>query len=343
MTTQFNKKALDLDAASETKRIVTHLQRDVNGVMGRRGAVVGVSGGVDSAVVLALAVRAFGTEKVRAVLMPDKDSDPLSETLGREVSLRYGVEPVLEDITAALDGFGAYRRRDDAIRRHVPEYDAALGFKVKVVLPPDLLDGGSLNVFSVVVLRPDGSRVSKMLPGTDFLEIMAASNFKQRARMSVLYYHAELTRFAVLGTANRNEHGQGFFVKHGDGGVDIHVLRHLYKTQIYQVGRYLGVPSAILERPPTTDTYSAPSTQEEFFFRLPFEVLDPLMNAFASGISAAETAAGMGLTEIQVVRVYADLRRRMHGSDYLRLAPVEILPATPLEKTEEHEYRRNNS
>jgi NAD+ synthase len=322
--TQFYKNTLDLDPAAETERIVEHLQRQVRDVMGRRGAVVGVSGGVDSAVVLALSVRAFGPERVRAVLMPDKDSDPMSETLGREVALRYGVNPVLEDITAALEGFGAYRRRDEAIRRHVPEYDAALGFKAKVVLPPDLLDGGSLNVFSVVVVRPNGTSVSKALPAADFLEIMAASNFKQRARMSVLYYHAEVLRYVVLGTANRNEHTQGFFVKHGDGGVDLHVLRHLYKTQIYQLARYLEVPGAICDRSPTTDTYSAPSTQEEFFFRLPFEILDPLMHALANDVSAADTAGAMGLTEIQVVRVFADLRRRMRGSDYLRLAPVEI-------------------
>lgn len=325
---KFSKHSLDLDPAAETDRIVECLRRNVRQIMRRHGAVVGVSGGVDSAVVLALSVRAFGADKVCAVLMPDKDSEPLSAQLGREVAAHYAVEPILEDITAALDGFGVYRKRDQAIRRHVPEYDASFGFKAKVVLPPNLLEDGSLNVFSVTVVRPDGSTVSKALPAADFLEIMAASNFKQRSRMSVLYYHAEIRRFAVMGTANRNEHDQGFFVKHGDGGVDIHVIGHLYKTQIYQLARHLDVPESIRRRPPTTDTYSAPSTQEEFFFRLPFAILDPLMHARERGVPAAAAAEALGLTEIQVRRVFDDLERRLRTTSYLRLPAVEIPPAS---------------
>src|SRR5436190_12950108 len=295
---RFSKSALNVDAAKETDRIVGFLQQNIRQNM-RRGAVVGISGGIDSAVVLALSVRAFGAGRVVPVMMPDKDSDKLSETLARELAAKYGVEPLLEDITKPLEGFKCYERRDGAIKRVVPDYDAAKGYKSKIVLPQDLLDKDTLNVFSVTVIRPDGSQETKPLPAREMLEIVAASNLKQRARMSTLYFHAEARQFAVIGTANKNEHGQGFFVKYGDGGVDIQPIAHLFKTQIYQLARHLGVPEGIQTRPPTTDTYSAPQSQEEFFYRLPFEQMDLMWLALESGVSADEAAKVVGLEPVK--------------------------------------------
>ena len=316
----FSKSALNLDPAKETDRIVAFMQQTVRQNM-RRGAVVGISGGIDSAVVLALAVRAFGAERVVAVMMPDKDSDPISETLARELAARYGVKPILEDITGALTGFDCYRRRDDAIKRVVPDYDAAKGYKAKIVLPQDLLEGDTLNVFSVTVIRPDGKEETKTLPAREMLEIVAGSNLKQRARMSTLYFHAEARQFAVMGTANKNEHGQGFFVKYGDGGVDIHCIAHLFKTQVYQLARYLDVPKGIQTRTPTTDTYSAPCDQQEFFYRLPFETLDLLWHALESKVPIGEVSKAMDLSEVQVQRGFDDITRKMRTTEFLRLLP----------------------
>jgi NAD+ synthase len=320
----FTRESLMIDAAAETGRIVNALRKTVGQSLRRFGGVVGISGGVDSAVVLALAVRAFGPEKVIAVMMPERDSDPLSETLARALAARFGVTPVLEDITLALEGFRCYLRRDEAIRHVVPEYDAAAGWKAKIVLPQNLLDGGSLNVFSVTVVSPDGRVQNRPLPPAAFLQIVAASNFKQRTRMAMLYYHAEARNYAVLGTANRNEHAQGFFVKYGDGGVDVQTIAHLFKTQIYQLAAYLDVPPAIRERTPTTDTYSAPCTQQEFFFRLPFEIMDLLWSAMENGVSPEETGQVMGLTPDQVRRVFDDLIRKERGTAYLRMSPIPI-------------------
>ena len=290
---------------------------------------MGISGGVDSAVVLALCVRAFGPGRVMAIMMPDKDSDTLSEKLGRELAAAFGVIPLLEDITAALQGFGCYRRRDEAIRRVVPDYAPEKGFKAKIVLPQDLLDAGTLNVFSLAVVRPDGQEETHPLAPREMLEIIAASNLKQRTRMSVLYLHAETRQYAVIGTANKNEHAQGFFVKHGDGGVDIHAIAHLFKTQVYQLARHLGVPVSIQQRTPTTDTYSAPSSQQEFFFRLPFATMDLIWFAMEHQVPATEVGAVMGLSEAQVQRVFDDLQRKQRTTEFLRdAAPMLDAPVS---------------
>ena len=316
----FERTSLDLDAGQEADRLVEFIKRVVR-QSHRRGAVVGISGGIDSAVVLALAVRAFGPPGVVAVMMPDKDSDPLSETYARELAARFEVEPLLENITPALTGFACYARRDAAIRRVFPDYDADRGWKAKIVLPQDLLEGGTLNVFSVTVVAPDGRTENRPLPPREMLEIVAATNLKQRTRMATLYFHAEARQFAVIGTANRNEYAQGFFVKYGDGGADLQPIAHLYKTQVYQLARYLGVPESIQARTPTTDTYSAACDQQEFFFRLPFATLDLLWFALDHGVPAAETAAVMGLTEVEVQRGFDDIRRKVRTTEFLRMQP----------------------
>lgn len=319
---KFNKDFIRIKPKAETDRIVTTLQQNVQQKMRRYGGVVGISGGVDSSTVLALCVRAFGSDRVVAVMMPEKDSDPESETLARDLAQHFGIEPVLEDITPVLNGFGCYSRRDDAIRRIFPEFDAAAGYKSKIVLPKKLLDEDTLNIFYLTIVTPDGEEKTQRLPPREYYQIVAASNFKQRTRMAMLYYHAELNNYAVIGTANKNEHGQGFFVKYGDGGVDIQPIAHLFKTQVYQLAEYLDVPLDIRQRTPTTDTYSAHSTQEEFFFRLPFEIMDLLWAAQEQGVPIDEVTSVMGLSEAQVQRAYIDFNRKQRTTEYLRMPAI---------------------
>src|SRR5438876_5682185 len=206
-------------------RIVTHLRHSVLTVLGRKGAAVGISGGIDSAVVLALCARAFGPERVVGLLLPEKESSPESAVLARKAARTYGVTPLVEDITAALEGLGCYRRRDEAIRQIFPEYDAT--YKAKISLPGDLLNHDALNFFSLTIISPEGVEQTKRLPLSGYLHIVAATNFKQRTRMSMLYHHAETRTYAVIGTANKNERDQGFFVKYGDGGIDTDAIVHL--------------------------------------------------------------------------------------------------------------------
>ncbi len=318
--------ALELDPAAETDRIVAFLRETVHHAMRRHGAVVGISGGVDSSVVLALAVKAFGPGRVVALLLPERESDPESERLAREVAGRLGVEPLREDMTPALEGFGCYRRRDEAIRRVFPGYDPAAGDRARITLPEGLLEQDGFNLFSLTVVARNGETTSRPPGRSEYLQTVAASNFKQRSRMAMLYYHAESRHLAVVGTANKNEHDQGFFVKFGDGGADVQPIVHLFKTQVYRLADFLGVPEEIRRRPPTSDTYAAGSTQEEFFFRLPFALMDVLWSAQERNAPVEDVAREAGLTAEQVRRAFRDFERKRRTTEYLRMVPAALGP-----------------
>ncbi len=310
----------NFNAAEEAERIISWL-REVNcTVLKRDGGVVGVSGGIDSATVLHLMVRALGTKHVVALVMPDRDSSTSSASLALEMTAQLGVETILTDLTDVLQAYGCYELRDKAVQHAIPEFDPSLD-KVKIVLPENLLREATLNIFSAVVVKADGRQIHRRLNVPEFREIVAASNMKQRVRMIKLYYEAELRNFSVVGTANKNEHDLGFFVKYGDGGVDLLPIKHLFKTQIYALAEYLGIPEAVIKRAPTTDTYSAECTQEEFFYRLPFNLLDSIWEAHERQQPIEQIAEELGLQITQVENVLSDLRRKKHTTEYLRLAP----------------------
>jgi NAD+ synthase len=298
------------------------LQENITQKFHRLGVVVGISGGVDSAVVLAICARTFGPEHVLGVMMPEKDSSPESVVLAQNLAKQYGVRTVTEDISLALEGFGSYRRRNDAVRRLFPDFQD--DWMVKIVLPGTLLSQGSLNVYQLVVTDPQGTEYRKRLPLGELRQIVAASNFKQRCRMSILYYHAELNNYAVIGTANKNEHDLGFFVKYGDGGVDVSPIGHLFKTQIYMLARYLNVPEEIQKRTPTTDTYPGGGSQEEFFYRVPFHLLDAIWLGFEQGFSVADISMALGLESDQVDNVIRDIVSKQRATAYLRALVVEL-------------------
>lgn len=317
----FSRNAIKLDCEKETERLLAFLRSQLR-TFRRRGAVVGISGGIDSSVVLALAVKALGPEKVVGVSMPEKESSSDSSTLAENLAKQFGVTYLVEDITPILDGAGTYRKRDEAISDLIPEYTK--GWTCKIVLPQDLVEKGGVNVFSVVVESPDGQSISKRLPIENYLQIVAASNYKQRARMMTLYYIAERYNYAVIGTGNKNEHDTGFFVKYGDGGADLKPIAHLFKTQVFQLGAFLGVPEEILRRTPTTDTYSSEVSQEEFYYRVDFETLDLIWYALEHEVPIEQVCEVMGLQREQVEYVQKDLLQKKRSTEYLRANPVEL-------------------
>lgn len=317
----FSAAVLSLDRAAEADRIGAAMRGQLRELR-RRGIVLGLSGGIDSAVTAALAVRAIGAERVFCIYMPEADSDPDSLKLGREVAQHLGVRSTLEDIAPALSALGCYERRNAAVATVVPGFTGE--WKFKIVLPG--LDHHGFNFYSVVARAPDGREIKERLPVDAYLAILAATNFKQRLRKTVEYHWADRLNYAVAGTPNRLEYDQGFFVKQGDGAADLKPIAHLYKTQVYDMAAYLGIPESIRNRSPTTDTYSLPQGQDEFYFNLPYDKLDLCLYGRNHDIQAAVVAPAVGLSSTQVEAVYKDIDLKRSTTRYQHLQPLLVEP-----------------
>jgi NAD+ synthase len=324
MTTTLS--GLEIDPGTAVSQITAALRTQLATTLKRRGLVVGMSGGVDSSVCAALAVEAVGPARVFGLFMPERESDPESLRIAQSLADQLGIEHATEDIAPTLDGAGCYERRNDAIRRVIPEFEDDWGSKL--VLPSDRLDTDRINITYLVVQPPGGEMRRVRVPAAEYRQIVAASNFKQRVRAMLEYYHADRLHYAVVGTPNRLEYDQGFFVKGGDGLADVKPIAHLYKTQVYQIAQYLSIPTAVTSRAPTTDTFSLPQSQEEFYYSMPTTTLDVVLHARNEGRPAADVIAETGFTEAQLTRAYADIDQKRVTTRYLHLGPqlVERVP-----------------
>jgi NAD+ synthase len=314
------REALKIDAAAvsaEIGEMIRGFLRDVR----RKGAVIGLSGGVDSSVVAALCVRAIGKERVMGLFMPEADSSPESLELGQVMAASLGIETKIEDLTGLLSAAGCYLRRDNAIRTVIPEFGD--GYKCKIVLP-DALEGSAYQLFSLVVRSPTGNTTKIRLPLDAYLAIVAATNFKQRSRKMMEYYYADRLNYAVAGTPNLLEYDQGFFVKNGDGAADFKPIAHLYKSQVYALAEFLGVPDDIRRRPPTTDTYSMDQSQEEFYFALPFDKMDLALFARSHDLPPEQLARELEITSAQAERIYSLIDSKRKAAHYLLSGPKMI-------------------
>jgi NAD+ synthase len=336
-TEKVAKDWLHIDCPAETEKICSRLRDILAKTLKRRGLVVAVSGGIDSSVTLALSARAIGAERVVALLMPERHSSENTLELSSKVADIYGVKKIHEDISGILESVGFYRRYDAAVKNVIPEYGS--GWKSKIIIPSVFVQKG-FSLFSIVAQKPDGTQVKERLPLKAYLEIVAATNFKQRTRKMLEYYHADRLNYAVTGTPNRLEYDQGFFVKLGDGAADVKPISHLYKSQVYQLAEYLGVPEDIRRRPPTTDTYSLAQGQDEFYFSLPYDKMDLCLYAKNHGLSAAKAAAATGLTPDQVQRVFDDIDTKRATTRYLHLPPL-LVQDVPEIKNRQDEIRQD--
>jgi NAD+ synthase len=316
--TTFGPAALEIDPVTTTAEITAAIRGFVSRTR-RRGAVVALSGGIDSSVVAALCVRALGSDRVLGLHLPERESAVETLALSQLVSDSLGIVSEVTDITAVLEAVGCYARRDEAIRQVYPTYGP--GHESKIVLP-DLLDSDSFRIYSLVVRDPDGQEQTTRLTTSAYLGVVAATNFKQRVRKMFEYYHADRLNYIATGTPNRLEYDQGFFVKLGDGSGDLKPIAHLYKTQVYSLAEYLDVPAAIRARPSTTDTYSMPQSQAEFYFSLPYPLMDLCLFARNHAIPAPEVAAATGMSEEQVLRVFRDIEQKRRSTEYLHLPPI---------------------
>jgi NAD+ synthase len=311
----------DIDA--ECDRLVANIREAVLHKLNRHGGVIGISGGIDSSVTMALAAKALGKENLLTIMLPEKDSSDDSALFAQKLADKFGVKAITENITGALQGFGCYERRDEAVKAVIPEYDPK-HYKMKIGIRSSGMYTNLPPLFSLTIVDEKGGEQSKRIPAPELRQIEAASNLKQRTRMSMLYYHAERLHYAVIGTPNKHEVEQGFFVKNGDGGADVMPIAHLYKTQVYQLAHHLGVPSEIIKRTPTSDTYSAEQTQEEFFFQLPFQEMDLLWYAFKNEYDPEEVGTVMEKTADEIRKVFAGFERKIKTTEYLRMPPISF-------------------
>jgi NAD+ synthase len=318
-TAVFSADVLSIDAAAVSASIENEIRDIVLQRLNRRGVIVAISGGIDSSVVAALCLKALGSARVLGLMLPEADSSPDSLHFANLLAQSLGLRTQVEDIAAILTAAGCYQRRDDAIRKVIPQYTE--GYKCKIVLP-DQLNGSAYPIFSVVVESPQGERTKARLTMDSYFGVVAATNFKQRTRKMMEYYYADRHNYAVAGTPNRLEYDQGFFVKNGDGAADLKPIAHLYKTQVYQLAAYLGIPQEIQKRPPTTDTYSLDQSQEEFYFPLPYDRMDLCLYAKNHSLQPQEVAPVVELTAQQVARVYRVIDATRNATSYVHHPPV---------------------
>ena len=324
----FSSEILQLDPEKEVEKISNRLRQIMAKEVKRRGIVVALSGGIDSSVTAALAATALGSDRILALQMPERHSAAETLMLSGLVADRFGIEKIHEDITGILDAVGCYRRYNEAVRKVIPEYGE--GWKSKIVIP-SVLETKGFSLFSIVAETPDQSIVKKRLPLKAYLEIVAATNFKQRVRKMLEYYHADRLNYAVAGTPNRLEYDQGFFVKLGDGAADIKPIAHLYKSQVYQLAEHLGVPEEIRRRPPTTDTYSLAQGQDEFYFSLTYDKMDLCLYGKNNGIDPETVGKQLALNADQVQRVYDDIDTKRTTTRYLHLPGILIEPVNEIQ------------
>jgi NAD+ synthase len=322
--TPFSRQVLDMDEEAVAQRLAEELRSVIQGVLKRRGLVVALSGGIDSSCVAALGVRALGPDRVFGLIMPERDSSDESLSAATQLARKLGIRYQVTEISPILQAAGCYRAREEAVRSVFPAFSSECRWKI--AMHGNRLGSGSLNVYYVVVQTLDGGEHRVRLTPAAYLEIVAATNLKQRVRKMLEYTHADRLVFATSATPNRLEYDQGFFVKLGDGAGDVKPIASLYKTQVYRLAAHLGVPASIVGRAPTTDTYSLSQSQEEFYFSVPYADLDLLLWAKNHGVDAETVGRTMSLTPQQVERVYDDIDQKRRTTAYLHRRPVLLDP-----------------
>jgi NAD+ synthase len=312
----FNLDVLKIDPVQELARLSEFIVGQVNAVYRRKGVVVGLSGGIDSACIAAVAVHALGKEKVIGLVLPESESNPISSEYAIKHAQALGIEHRQIDITSTVDSIVKYQWRDDFLQKMIPEYKP--GYKYNITLPTDLLERASFNFYRLQVQMPDGELKSKRLNLEEFLTITSFANIKIRSRMLHLYAEADRRSLVVAGTTNRTEFILGDFCKYGDGGTDIEPFTHLYKNQIYQISEHLEVIPEIIDRQPSPDTFSLPVSDQEFFFRIAFDKLDYLLYAWEYKVPTNEAAEVLDLSEEAVERAYNDFASKYRATAHLR-------------------------
>ncbi len=317
---KLTKNFLKIDPVDTTEKLSQFIKQEVFSNLKRKGAIIGISGGVDSAVCAALSARALGLDNVLGVVLPEKESDPNSKVLAKKLADQLSIKSEYIDITSILSSLGVYSVREAIVKKLFPEFDSS--YRYRLILPQNLLEKNRFNIYFLEIQNNRGRRFSRRLNAQDYRKMIAATDMKQRTRMMMLYYYAEMNHYAVVGTTNRSEMMQGFFVKYGDGGVDLEPLAHLYKTQVYQLASYLEIPKEIIKRNPSPDTFNLEVSDKEFYFCLPYDLVDSFLYAYENKLKLDELQNGLTLDRESIQRGLDEVDKKFKATKYLRKMPA---------------------
>ena len=284
----------------------------------KRGIVIGISGGIDSAVAAKLCCDAIGKENVLGIILPEKESNPQSQEFATKYCEKLGIKYEIEDVTSILDSSKIYQTREKIVEKYFPDYNQSCEYRLVF---SENFDNDGLSI-PYLEVNDESKQIHKIkLSLNDYFTITAATNIKHRIRMTRLYFYAEKNNFLVTGTTNKAEFQLGYFVKYGDGGVDIEPLANLYKTQVYQLGKYLDVPNEIIERKASPDTWSFDVSDEEFFYSLPYEIVDLMLFAKEKSVTLSDICSTLDLKEEKVKRILNSIERKLQASKTSRIFP----------------------
>jgi NAD+ synthase len=310
------------DLEKTVNKISYFIKDEVSNRFQKSGVVVGLSGGIDSSVTAALCAKSLGSERVLGLIMPEKESDSASQRHAQKVAEEYNIKTKIIDITPILESFGVYQNKEAIIKEKFPDFNSDC--KYRIVVPPKIKN--TIGIPFVEILDDKGKQHKLKISSSEFLALTAATSIKHRVRMTMLYFHGEKNNLCVMGTTNKSEYLQGYFVKYGDGGSDIEPLVNLYKLQIYQLGKFLKIPEEILTKDASPDVWSFPTTDEEFFYSVPYDVVDLMLYAQENNLSIKDIQKLSNLSAEEIENLLRIQNQKQAKSKHMREIPHGWMP-----------------
>ena len=305
----------------EIEKTISSIENFVNEEISKKfqkhGAVIGISGGIDSAVMAAICAKSIDPKQVLGIIMPEKESDPTSQILAKKVAEQFQIETKVIDITSILESFGVYSIKEQIVKEKFSNFNN--NCKYRVTIPSKI--SNSAGIPFLEILDDKNKKYQFKISTSEFLTLIASSSIKHRVRMTLLYYYAEKNNFCVVGTTNKSEFLQGYFVKYGDGGTDLEPLTNLYKSQIYQIGEFLKVPNEILEKDASADIWSFNTSDEEFFYSVPYHIVDLILYARENNMTKSEIQKISNLSLEQIEKLLQFQNQKQVKSKHMREIP----------------------